>query len=208
MGATGPAGTVSVATDAVVTYDTPEAYTAPASGNTLGTWLGRATKGLADLFAGLALKLDKSKALNTYAEIMAATEAGFWPDALAVKELANQVNSTSEAAATAASEAKTTATAAQQSAAAAANQVAYADFTFTGNSVPANGSSVVMAFSIAKTGYTAIGVTMYAASQYGNGMAYIPVMPDATHCAIFVKNYNGGSAYTASGKVRVAYKKN
>lgn len=39
-------------------------------------------------------KVDASKALNTYAEIMAATEAGFWPDALAVKEGFNQVNST------------------------------------------------------------------------------------------------------------------
>ena len=64
MGDTGPAGTVSVDTDAVVTYDTPEEYTPPASGNTLATWLGRATKGLADLFSGLSQKLNASQVLS------------------------------------------------------------------------------------------------------------------------------------------------
>lgn len=120
IGETGPTGTVIADTDATVEYETPADYTPPASGNTLGTWLGRATRGLSNLFSNIGVltdllttdksnlvaainalklitdgKVDASKALDTYAEIMAATQAGFWPDALAVKEGFNQVNSTS-----------------------------------------------------------------------------------------------------------------
>lgn len=71
VGPQGPPGKVSVDTDAVVTYDTPDTYTAPASGNTLDTWLGRVTRGLSNLFlsvsnltSGLAQKLNASQVLS------------------------------------------------------------------------------------------------------------------------------------------------
>lgn len=90
QGAQGLPGTLD--TDGIVEYQEPEVYTAPVSGISLKTWLGRAAKGLADLFDGLAEKLDKSSALKTYNEVMAATEEGFYPDALAVKTGFTQLN--------------------------------------------------------------------------------------------------------------------
>ena len=85
QGPQGPPGSTEVDMDMVVTYDTPETYTAPASGNTLATWLGRATKGLADLFIAVAAKLSKSSVLDDYASVMSNQTTGFWVDALAVK---------------------------------------------------------------------------------------------------------------------------
>lgn len=71
MGDTGPPGSTEVDMDMVVTYDTPDTYTPPASGNTLDTWLGRVTRGLSSLFSsvssltsGLAQKLNASQVLT------------------------------------------------------------------------------------------------------------------------------------------------
>lgn len=100
MGDTGPAGTVSVDTDAVVTYDTPEEYTPPASGNTLKTWLGRVTRGLSNLFSSvssltssLAQKLSASQVL-TEEEWNAGTvsQRGYLADAKDVLDEFAQLN--------------------------------------------------------------------------------------------------------------------
>lgn len=90
QGPEGPAG--SLDTDGTVEYQEPEVYTAPVSGISLKTWLGRAAKGLSDLFEGLAEKLDNANGLKSYDEVMAATAEGFYPDALAVKTGFTQLN--------------------------------------------------------------------------------------------------------------------
>lgn len=48
-----------------LTYSIPSSYSAPASGDTIQTLFGKITKGLADLFSGLAAKLDANKVLES-----------------------------------------------------------------------------------------------------------------------------------------------
>lgn len=59
--------------------------------------------------------------------------------------------------------------------------------------------------SIGCDGYKPISVTAFNCSDYGNGVAYIPVLVSDTKCAVFVHNYNGGSSYTAKGSLRIEY---
>lgn len=85
------------------------------------------------------------------------------------------------------------------------NKLIYKDISFTGNSVPANGNHVITNISIVHNGYKPISVTAFDCSDYGNGMAYIPILLSDTKCAVFVHNYNGGASYTAKGSLRIGY---
>ena len=82
-GADGEAGEASMET--VLTYDTPDSYTAPKTGDKMNTWLGKVTKGLADFFTSLDAKVNKSSVLEDYGSIMSNQTEGFWADALAIK---------------------------------------------------------------------------------------------------------------------------
>lgn len=72
-----------------VTYTTPDTYTAPESGQTMGTLMGRITKGLSDLFASLAQKLDVSKVIAS----TNITQAGYVMDGKTCADALTQLNS-------------------------------------------------------------------------------------------------------------------
>ncbi len=93
MGETGPAGSTEANMDMVVTYDTPADYTAPASGDALNTWLGKATRGLSNLFSSLASKLDSSKVLSeTQWNTGTVAERGYLADAKDILDEFAQLN--------------------------------------------------------------------------------------------------------------------
>lgn len=93
MGETGPVGSTEANMDMVVTYDTPADYTAPASGDALNTWLGKATRGLSNLFSSLASKLDSSKVLSeTQWNTGTVAERGYLADAKDILDEFGKVN--------------------------------------------------------------------------------------------------------------------
>ena len=63
IGPAGPTGQVDENTP--IAFSTPGEYSAPVSGNTIAVLFGKITKGLSDLFTGLAAKLDSSKVLES-----------------------------------------------------------------------------------------------------------------------------------------------
>ena len=69
-----------------IAYDTPSTYTEPASGISLKTFMGRVTKGLADLFTSLAAKIDSSKILTADEWNATISERGHLADAKDVKD--------------------------------------------------------------------------------------------------------------------------
>lgn len=75
-----------------IEYAIPQSYTEPKPGITLKTFMGRVTKGLADLFAGLALKINASKILSEEEWGAAISERGYLADAKDVKDSLTQLN--------------------------------------------------------------------------------------------------------------------
>lgn len=93
MGDTGPAGTVSVDTDAIVEYDTPAEYTPPASGITLKAFLGRVTRGLSNLFSAIDQKLNASQVLTEEEwDTGTVSERGYLADAKDILDEFAQLN--------------------------------------------------------------------------------------------------------------------
>lgn len=69
-------------------YSTPSNYSAPASGDTIQTLFGKITKGLSDIFASLAQKLDVSKVIAS----TNITQAGFVMDGKTCADAIAQLN--------------------------------------------------------------------------------------------------------------------
>lgn len=69
-------------------YSTPSSYSAPASGDTIQTLFGKITKGLSDIFASLAQKLDVSKVIAS----TNITQAGFVMDGKTCSDAIAQLN--------------------------------------------------------------------------------------------------------------------
>lgn len=94
---------------------------------------------------------------------------------------------------------------AQATANSALEKVRYEEVEFTGNSVPALGTTVITGIYVGLSGYIPVSIIPYSVNEYGSGMQYNPVIVSNTQCAIFVKNNNGNNAYVARGSVRVMY---
>ena len=94
---------------------------------------------------------------------------------------------------------------AQATANSALEKVRYEEVEFTGNSVPALGTSVITGIYVGLSGYIPVSIMPYSVNEYGSGMQYTPVIVSNTQCAIFVKNHNANLAYVARGSVRVMY---
>lgn len=86
-------------------------------------------------------------------------------------------------------------------------EIKYKDKSFSGSSVAANGNTLIMGIALQETGYTPFSMTAYNCNEFGNGMAYIPIFVSNTQAAVFVHNYNGGKAFSPSGKLRIGYLK-
>ena len=87
QGPQGPAGEADAST--VIEYSTPASYSSPASGDTLGILFGKITKGLSDLFVGLAAKLDSSKVIAS----TNITQTGYVMDGKTCSDAIAQLNS-------------------------------------------------------------------------------------------------------------------
>lgn len=94
---------------------------------------------------------------------------------------------------------------AQATANSALEKVRYGEVEFTGNSVPALGTTIITGIYVGLSGYIPVSIMPYSVNEYGSGMQYNPVIVSNTQCAIFVKNNNGSQAYVARGSVRVMY---
>ena len=94
---------------------------------------------------------------------------------------------------------------AQATANSALEKVRYGEVEFTGNSVPALGTTIITGVYVGLSGYIPVSIMPYQVNEYGSGMQYNPVIVSNTQCAIFVKNNNGNQAYVARGSVRVMY---
>lgn len=86
--------------------------------------------------------------------------------------------------------------------------ITYKDIAFTGNSVAAKQYGVKTNISIAKSGYTAISVTLLQLTSPGDGLLYSVQMSSTTACMVTCFNHHGSDAYTMGGKLRVGYIKN
>lgn len=89
QGNVGPAGpTGQIDENTPITFSTPSTYSAPASGNTIAVLFGKITKGLSDLFASVAAKLDSSKVIAS----TNITQTGYVMDGKTCSDAIAQLN--------------------------------------------------------------------------------------------------------------------